>query len=122
MLFTRRLVILIIGAALPVVLGGVSSFFLRFGLICNLALILAFLLDWMNTPLTSQVSARRSCEEKLSLGTRNVVGIRLRSRASVPLALEVKDEPPYLFDVSKDVIPLTLPADSEATIGYTITP
>ncbi len=122
MLFTRRLVILITVAAFPVALGGVSSFFAWLGLVANLVLILAFLIDWMNTPPLSQVSARRFCEEKLSLGARNVVEIRLRSRANVSLALEVKDEPPPLFDVSEDVIPLTLPADSESTVSYTIIP
>lgn len=58
----------------------------------------------------------------MSLGTRNMVEIRLRNRAGVPLVLEVKDEPPHLFDVSEDMIPITLPADSEATVRYAIIP
>jgi uncharacterized protein (DUF58 family) len=122
MLFTRRLVILIILAALPVALGGLSSVFLWLGLISNVALLLAFSLDWVNTPPPWQVSARRSCEEKLSLGARNLVELHLRSRTSVPLTLEVRDEPPHLFDASEGVIPLTLPAGSGTTVSYTVTP
>jgi len=122
MIFTRRLAILIVLAAVPVALGGLSSVFLWLGLISNVALLLAFVVDWVNTPPSSQVSAGRSCEEKLSLGARNVVELRLRSRANVPLALEVKDEPPYLFDVSEGAIPLTLPAGSGATVSYAVMP
>jgi uncharacterized protein (DUF58 family) len=81
-----------------------------------------FIVDWANTPRTWYVSARRSCEEKLSLGARNVVEIRLRNRAGVPLALEVRDEAPQLFQVSKDTIALTLPASSETTVSYTVEP
>ena len=122
MLFTRRLIVAIVVTALPVALGGLSSAFLWLSLICNLAVLLAFALDWMNTPPPLLISARRYCEEKLSLGARNVVELRLRNRSGVSLALEVKDEPPYLFDVSEDVIPIALPADSEVTVSYTATP
>jgi uncharacterized protein (DUF58 family) len=122
MLFTRRLAIFIIIAALPVALGGISSFFVWLGLVCNIALVLAFLADWISTPSSDQVSAKRFCEDKLSLGARNVVEIRLRNSASSPLNLEIKDEPPHLFKVSKDVILLTLPGDSETTVSYTVVP
>lgn len=122
MLFTYRLLIFIIVAAFPVALGGSSSICRWLGLICNLALLFAFLVDWVNTPSPSQVSAKRSCEEKLSLGARNVVELRLRNRASIPLALEVKDEPPHLFDTLEDVILLTLPANSGTTVSYAVTP
>ncbi len=122
MLFTRRLIILIIFAALLVALGGLSSLFFWIGLAANVALLSVFLIDWMNTPPPSYVSGRRFCEEKLSLGARNVVGLRFRNRTGVPLALEVKDETPHLFDVSGDAFSLTLPADSDATASYTVTP
>ena len=122
MLFTRRLIILIVLSALLVALGGVFSVFHWLGLISNLALILAFAVDWVNTPPPSQVSAKRSCEEKLSLGARNTVELHLRNRASIPLTLEVKDEPPHLFHVSEDMIRLTLSADSETTVSYAVTP
>ena len=87
-----------------------------------MALLSVFLIDWMNTPPPSHVSGRRFCEEKLSLGARNVVGLRFRNRTGVPLALEVKDETPHLFDVSGDAFSLTLPADSDATASYTVIP
>ena len=122
MLFTNRLVMLIVFAAFLVALGGLSPVFLWLGLISNLALLSVFGADWLITPLPSQVSARRSCEEKLSLNAHNLVEIRLRNRASDPLALEIKDDPPHLFDVSRRVIPLTLPAASETTASYTTTP
>ncbi len=122
MLFTRRLIILIILAALLVALGGLSSLFFWIGLAANLALLSVFLIDWMNTPPPSRISARRFCDEKLSLGTRNVVRLRFRNRTGVPLALEVQDEPPHLFDVSSGAISLTLPADSDATVSYAVTP
>ena len=95
MIFTRRLVIFIVLVAPPVALGGLSSVFLWLGLISNVALLLAFVVDWVNTPPPRHVSARRSCEEKLSLGARNVVELRLRNRADVALTLEVRDEPPH---------------------------
>ncbi len=122
MLFTRRLVILMMLAALPVALGGVSPFFFWLGLISNLALLSALALDWMNTPSTSHVSVGRWCDEKLSLGARNVVELRLRNRAGVPLEMEVRDEPPYLFNVSGEKIRLMLPADSESSVSYGVTP
>ena len=56
------------------------------------------------------------------MGTRNVVRLRFRNRTGVPLALEVQDEPPHLFDVSSGAISLTLPADSDATVSYAVTP
>ena len=122
MLFTRRFITLIILAALLVALGGLSSVFFWFGLIFNVALLSILLIDWMNTPPPAAISVRRSCEEKLSLGARNVVELRFRNRAGVPLSLEVRDEPPHLFDVSRDVIPVTLPADSDATVSYAVIP
>jgi len=122
MLFTRKFITLIVFAALLVALGGLSAVFFWFGLIFNVALLAVFLIDWMNTPPPSLISVRRSCEEKLSLGARNVVELRFRNRAGVPLALEVRDEPPHLFDVSRDVIPLTLSADSDITVSYAVIP
>ena len=122
MLFTRRLTIFITISALLVALSYISPVFFWLSLITNLALIMAFLLDWVNTPSPSQVSARRYCEEKLSLGARNMVKIRLRSRASAPIVLEIKDEPPHFFDISEDVMPLMLPAFSEATVSYIVIP
>ena len=122
MLFTRRLIILIIIAALPVALGGLFSFFFWLGLISNLVLLSAFLIDWMDTSPPSQVSAKRSCDEKLSLGTRNVVKIHLRNRASFPLILEIRDEPPPLFNASEGTIKLMLFVGSEVTVNYTVIP
>jgi len=122
MLLTRRLIILIVAAAFLVALGGLSSIFFWMGLISNLALLSVFLVDWISTPPPSLISARRLCEEKLSMGARNVVGLRIRNRTGVPLALEVKDEPPHLFESSRDVISIILPADSEATANYTTIP
>lgn len=122
MIFTRRLVILIILSAVLISLGSLYSFFLYFGILSNLALISVFALDWMNTPRPSQISAERSCEGNLSLAARNVVRIRLRNRSEVPLTLEVRDEPPHQFDISQDAITLQLPAGSEATASFTVVP
>jgi uncharacterized protein (DUF58 family) len=122
MLFTRRLIISIIFAAVLVALGSLYSIFFWLGLAANVAVLSIFLIDWANTPPPSRISVRRLCEEKLSLGARNVVGLRFRNRAGVPFPLEVRDEPPHLFDVSANSLSLELPADSDVTINYVVIP
>ena len=122
MLFTRRLALLITMGAIFIALGGLYPVFFWLGLLSNVALLLAFLTDWVYTPPPSRVSVRRSCDEKLSLGARNVIILRFRNRAGASLNLLVKDEAPHLFDISEDTISLTLPADSETSVSYAVTP
>ena len=109
-------------AVLLVALGSLSRYFLWLGLISNSVLLFAFIIDWVKTPSPSRISARRSCEEKLSLGAHNTVRLHLRNRGNISLNLEVRDEPPPLFDVSDVVILHTLPADSGLTVSYTVMP
>lgn len=122
MLFTGRFVILVMFAAVLLALGGLYPVLFWFGLISNVALVSVFLLDWIYTPPPSRISVKRLCEEKLSLGARNVVTLNFRNRTGASLHLEVKDEPPTLFDVSEDTISLILPADSDASASYAVTP
>lgn len=122
MLLTRKFIISIIFIAVLLALSGLVAIFFWLGLILNIALLLLLLMDWINTPSPSRISARRQCEEKLSLGARNVVQLHFRNRSNFALIMDVRDEPPHLFDVSDEIISLILPADSDAQTSYGVTP
>jgi uncharacterized protein (DUF58 family) len=122
MVFTHRLITLIIIAAILIALGGLYPIFRWIGFIANLAILFAFVADWFFTPPSSQIQARRICEEKLSLGAQNVIKLYFKNRSNMPVSLEVKDDIPHLFDISEDKFSIQLPPGLEEYISYAVIP
>ena len=122
MIFTSKLIISIIIASLIIALGGLYSIFSWIGFIANLVIIFAFIIDWFFTPPLSQIQARRICEEKLSLGARNIVNLYFKNRSNTSITLEVKDDIPRLFDVFENEFAFQLPPGSEKYVSYGIIP
>jgi uncharacterized protein (DUF58 family) len=69
-----------------------------------------------------QVEARRECLDIFSLGVPNLVRVRLRSRATLPLYVTLVDDPPQPWGFGAGRARGLLPAYGEWDHGYALTP
>jgi uncharacterized protein (DUF58 family) len=90
---TRLLQLSALGAGL-FVLGIWNSPFDLVALALDGTVILVAGIDYFRTTKPDRIEILREVSEVLSVGTRNLVTLRLLNRAEIPLRLEVTDEPP----------------------------
>lgn len=122
MLLTRRLLILLLGAAIPILISVIwSPALIIFGVYLA-AVVLAAVADWTMTASPSAFNIKRINEDKLSLGAENLIQIQVQNRSVRPARIEVRDEPPYRFPASTTFLSATVPARGSTTLRYHLTP
>lgn len=70
----------------------------------------------------SDLDIERECDDKLSLGAENKVVLHVRNRSRWPLALMVRDEPPYKFKIEGNVARIELKPRQQKDITYHVAP
>ncbi|MCS7079856.1 MAG: DUF58 domain-containing protein [Chloracidobacterium sp.] len=119
--FTDRFFVLFAGGFGVLSLGWINPAFLWVGLLLDLALLGAALLDAARTPLHDSFSARRLCADRFAIGDGNQVTIEVRNHRPHPLTLWVKDEHPPEMQVRGRERSFMLPARGCATMQYELT-
>jgi uncharacterized protein (DUF58 family) len=100
MRFTYRLAWLVAAGVPPLMLMGLLPALGPIVLLYDIVLAAMVLSDIIATPRPETVlTVDRYVDEKLSMGVPNVVVLEARNRAAYPLAVRVRDEPPYQFDL-----------------------
>src|SRR5688572_32758152 len=117
-----RLLALVLAAALPLALGGVSDAFVALGVaVIALSLVLA-IVDHRATPPPARIPVERVADPQLSIGVPNRVTLRVTNPFARPLRLELADSVPVSFDVDRRRSPLTVAPRGAGEIAYAARP
>lgn len=122
MIPTRRLLLVLLGAAAPL---GLSAEWAPALALCLAWLVGALALavaDWRSTPPPGAFAARRKHERRLSLGTPNAVRLELISKSRRPVRAWARDEFPDGMGSDAIVLEVELPPMGQAELTYHLTP
>ncbi len=122
MVITGRFAVLLLFGALLVALSGYYSPLLWIGYVYFAIIILTGIIDWFHTPGAEALDAERKCDDKLSIGAKNVVTILFRNRLRTKLKLTIRDEPPYLFGIEENVQQFSLEPRGSREMVYHVFP
>ncbi len=91
----RLLLLGLIGlAGIPLAIGTVVPDAGRIGILLTLIVIATALIDLAISPPLLRIEVSRQAGDVMSVGAKNAVTIRLTNHNSVPMTVEVHDEPP----------------------------
>jgi len=125
MRLTLRLVALVALGAIPLLLAHYGAWLITAVLAYNFVLVAATVADILTTPRPDAIiSADRNVDAKLSLGASNPVEVVLRCLLKSDLPIEVRDEPPYRFELTGATQKrLTLPGGNRpVSFSYHVVP
>lgn len=114
--------VLMLTAALLAGWGVYEPAYLRWGLIAFGAVVALMVLDHLLSRRLARVELRRYVAERLSLGSANKVTLEITNRCRLPLALLVKDDAPWEFEVSRREHHLHLAPYEHLVLTYPVTP
>ncbi|MGC8861273.1 MAG: DUF58 domain-containing protein [Armatimonadota bacterium] len=95
-------------------LAGVGMVTIGFG-------VVLVILDWRRLA-GQRLEVTRSCDEKLSLGARNVVRLSVHNPNHTRISGRIRDEYPEGFRVDRNELPLDLPPRSGQDLTYRVIP
>ncbi len=107
--------VLVAGASFAVPLTWVAVLYF----IALLGLVIA---DYAISTRPEQLGVERLNEAKLSLGTPNLIALRLHNQSPRAVRLKLRDEYPYQLRADADVLDGTLPPLGDAELRYHLTP
>lgn len=124
MTFTKRLIYLSLAGGIIVLISGFAGMALAIitFVLVNLCLIGLIIADFVSTPKTSLIEARRELNIKLSLATENNVEIVVRNNSDQPLFVEVTDNIPMFFSHTLPMEKQWVYPHAETVFKYRITP
>jgi uncharacterized protein (DUF58 family) len=108
--------------ALWFLLAPLQDFFFWIGLLHNLSLVALVGVDLSWLRAADRVTARRELTVPLSLGEPNRVSVKLIHRGGSALRAEIRDEPPYLFQINRKELAIDLKRGETAECLYSVTP
>lgn len=118
MLLTRRSLLLLLFAAVPIALSALAQTLLYVAL-AYIALVGVMLgIDALISPRPRDFELTRRCDNRLSLGAMNRIEIDVRSLSRLRVPVWVRDEPPAIFTVDAVVLPATLAPRAQVTVSY----
>jgi uncharacterized protein (DUF58 family) len=121
MILTVRFVILILVAAVLIGLSGRWAPLQLVGISLIAATVTCALFDWLQLRRV-MLEVTRTCDDKLSLGTENLVRLSVRNSSYSGVRVAVRDEYPEEFAARGNVQSLRLLPRSEVDMVYYVTP
>jgi uncharacterized protein (DUF58 family) len=104
MFFTRRFLILLLLAAVPIAASAYVPWLLYVGIGYGALLLGLVLADYALSPRPADFELRREHDSRLSLGAWNPIRLTVRSTAARPVRVAVRDEPPHEFALDTEVL------------------
>jgi len=104
MFFTRRFLLLMLLAAVPIAASACLPWLLYVGVGYGALLLGLVLADYALSPRPTDFELRREHDSRLSLGAWNPVHLRLRLAAARPVRVAVRDEPPPAFALDAGIL------------------
>ncbi len=117
-----RLLALVLAAAVPLALGGISDAFLALGALVIAVAVLLAIVDHRATPAPARIAVERVADPQLSIGVSNRVTLRVTNPFARPLRLLLVDSVPVSFDVDRRRSPLTVAPRERGEIAYAARP
>ena len=121
MLPSRKLILFVVLAAVPLLFVGMSAGWLLFAAY-NLALAAVIGLDLLITPRPDALCFKRQTPERLSLGTANRIGWEVHNRSGRVIAFEVTEDVPDGIEVDEPVVRGEIRPRSRAEVRYVARP
>ncbi len=122
MIPTNRFVVLLVISGLVVGLSGLLGVLWPLGIALTALTMALAVADGVALRRLGTPEIRRYVDEKLSLGTENIVRLRIENRSQHPIAGRIRDEYPEDFNSSSNVLKLDLPSRSDIELTYKFTP
>ena len=119
---TRRLLYLLLPAAVPILLHRIAPSLLYLGGMYVLLLLIMGIIDYISNPLYQYVEINRAVNTKFSLGVANVVRIRIMNRSRHQVRMQVKDDFPSEFLHEHLIHDCIIPAMDNTEVSYRLTP
>lgn len=104
MFFTRRFLILILLAAVPIAASAYAPWLLYVGVGYGALMVGLVLADYALSPRPAEFELRREHDTRLSLGAWNPIRVVVRSRARRRMRVAVRDEPPAAFVLDAQIL------------------
>jgi uncharacterized protein (DUF58 family) len=102
--FTRRFLVLLLLAALPIAASAYVPALLYLGVGYGALMLGLVLADYALSPRAGDFELQREHDTRLSLGAWNPIRVAVRSTAARPVRAAVRDEPPPAFGVDADLL------------------
>lgn len=117
-----RLAILMAAGGLLIGLSGRLGMLMPVGIALICAVVAAAVAEWWMLSPGGRIEITRDCDEKLSLGARNLVRIRLRNPSHGRFLALVRDEYPEGLTTDGNEMTLEIAPRSERDCGYHVFP
>lgn len=122
MRLSNRLLGFLLPSAIPIMLYKVSPNLLLVDAAYLMLLSIICVVDYLKTPLFTRVEVSRKMNSKFSLGTENVVTLRVINRSRYRLRLRLKDDFPSAFQFDRVIHETHMAPDASESITYRLTP
>ncbi len=122
MYISKRFLIYLLPAAIPILLYTVSPRLLYVSGAYLLLLFVVAIIDYLTNPLFTSVQVNRVMNTKFSLGAENVVTLHIANRSRHTLKLRIKDDFPTEFLYDTVIHDLEVHTMHEEVISYNLTP
>jgi len=122
MLFSKRFLALLASGIVPVIVASFIGLELYAFLIYNIIIFSLFIVDFRITPDTNFLCVERVCQEKLSMGTENEIGINIRNNSGYALDIEAVDEVPEYMKTRNSIVKIRVAPHYEAVGNYYVVP
>lgn len=122
MIPTPRLLFLLLLGAVVVTGASFAQPLTWVAVLYFVALLGLVIADYLVSTKPEQITVTRVNEQKLSLGTPNLIELQLDNASPRALAIKLRDEYPYQFRADTDLVEGRLPPLNSATLRYHVTP
>ncbi len=119
---SKRFLLFLLPAAIPILLYTVSPNLLFIGGVYLALLLIVSIIDYVTNPLFKSVEISREMHSKFSLGVANVVTLRIANRSHYQLKMRLKDDFPDEFLFADVLHDCRVSAIDKADISYRLTP
>lgn len=122
MIFTPRFALALAAAAVLIGLSGRVSLFAALGSVLLGSAVAVAAADVILLTRRSRLEVERECEDRLSLGARNPVKLRIANLSPAPLRGRIRDDYPVGTCARGEEQDFTLPARGQTVITYQVVP
>lgn len=119
---TDRFVFILIIAGLMISFSGWFAPLMVAGITLVVLTLVLAAADWQKLISLGKPEVKRTVDEKLSLGAKNLVTLRIRNSSFSRLSGAIRDEYPEDFSAHGNVIEIAIPPRSEIDLTYHVTP
>ncbi|MDP4179672.1 MAG: DUF58 domain-containing protein [Bacillota bacterium] len=120
--FSKTFAGLTVLGVIPIILGAILGIPFYMFIIYNLLLIVFLIVDINITPGVDTLEVERECDQKLSMGSENIIKIKIRNKGDRVLDIEARDEVPSFMTIMDGSVRIKSVPHYENAGTYTVIP